>query len=304
MKVCLITWKVPQCLSPCWVQQVQNETVILSLHPSLPFPFISPCACLHLQTMTRLIFRLPPAASPPLLTAPHKQGHSAGCKRKMYHLLGDRWQDVSAKSFYFDQQYCNPAAPVPLLSNWARRQKATATLAAEEIASSVWWKIHKLLLKNECICSTTWPNMKTNWTQLFLVITYLATGAEIHRLYPLAGKVHIWHYYTSYQFKRSFTQRGFHYCPTALSARPEKFPVEFTAEKGSQWCNSSVLFYISFNVSNAAQPKEMQLAACSVSLAKDGNDMSGWSKHLKTEWEYSRTNQRLQKGAWLNHLRQ
>lgn len=118
-----------------------------------------------------------------LLTGPHKQGHSDCCKRKMYHLLGDRWQDVSAKGFYFDHKYfCNPAAPIPLPSNWTRRQKATATLAAEEIASSVWWKIHKLLLKNECICSTTWPNMKTNWRQPFSVITYLAGGAEIHRL--------------------------------------------------------------------------------------------------------------------------
>lgn len=45
----------------------------------------------------------------------------------------------------------------PLLSNWTRRQKTTATWAAKEIASSVRWKIHKPLLKNGCIRSTTWP---------------------------------------------------------------------------------------------------------------------------------------------------
>lgn len=140
MKVCLITWKVPQCLSPLWEQQVQNETVILSLHPFLSFSFISSHACLHLQTMTRLIINA--HLQPPLLVmGPHKQGHSDCCKRKMYHLLRDKWQDVSAKSFYFDHKYyCNPAAPIPLPSNWTRRQKATATLAAEETASSVWWK--------------------------------------------------------------------------------------------------------------------------------------------------------------------
>lgn len=156
----------------------------------------------------------------------------------MYHLLGDRWQDVSAKSFYFDHKYyCNPDTPIPLPSNWTRRQKATATLAAEEIASSVWWKIHKVLLKNECIWSTTWPNMKTNWRQPFSVITYLASGAEIQRLYPLTCKVHIWHYYTSYQLKHSFTQRGFHYCQTALSTRPGHWKISsiIHSRKDPQW---------------------------------------------------------------------
>lgn len=215
------------------MQQVQNETVILSLHPLLVFP-------LHLSVPASISRQWPDSfldshPQPPLLlTGPHKQGHSDCCKRKMYHLLGNRWQDVSAKSFYFDHKYyCNPAAPIPLPSNWTRRQKATATLAAEEIASSVWWKIHKLLLKNECICSTTWPNMKTNWRQLFSVITYLASGAEIHRLYPFTSKVHIWHYYTSYQFKRSFNQRGFYYCQTALSARPGHQKI--SSRKGPQW---------------------------------------------------------------------
>lgn len=160
--------------------------------------------------------------SPFLLTGPNKQGHSDCCKRKMYHLLGDRWQDVSAKSFYFDHQCCcSPEAPIQLPSNWTRRQKATATLAAEEIASSVWWKIHKLLLKNECICSTTWPNMKTNCRQLFSVITYPTSGAEIHRRYPLTCKVHIWHYYTSFQFKHSFSQRGVHYSSLCSAWTPK-----------------------------------------------------------------------------------
>lgn len=163
MNVCLITWKVPQCLSPSWVQQVENETVILPLHPSLSFSSsLRVPASIARQWPDSFLDSHP--QSPSVLTGPHKQGHSDSCKREMYHLLGDRWQDVSAKSFYFDHKYyCNPAAPIPLPSNWTRRQKATATLAAKEIASSVWWKIHKLLLKNECICSTTWPNMKTNW---------------------------------------------------------------------------------------------------------------------------------------------
>lgn len=122
MNVCLITWKVPQCLSPLWVQQVENETVILS-SPSLPSSLRVPSSISRQWPDSFLDSNL---QSPSVLTGPHKQGHSGCCKRKMYHLLGDRWQDVSAKSFYFDHKYdCNPAASIPLPSNWTRRQKAT-----------------------------------------------------------------------------------------------------------------------------------------------------------------------------------
>lgn len=150
MSVWLIRCKVPQCLPDECSRSKMRPVHFLSV-----FVSISLSACISRQWPDSFPDSLP--QSPSLLTGPHKQGHSDCCKRKMYHLLVDGWQDVSAKSFYFDQKYyCNPAALFPPLpSNWTRRQKTTATWAAKEIASSVWWKIHKTLLKNGCIRSAT-----------------------------------------------------------------------------------------------------------------------------------------------------
>lgn len=169
----LIRCKVPRCFP--------GQRWDLSLWPSLRLCL---SLCLHHQTMTRLISRLPPS----LLTGPHKQGHSDCCKRKMYHLLEDGWHDVSTKSFYFDQKYyCNPPAVFPPPSNWTRRQTTTATCAAKEIASSVPRKIHKSLLKmGVFVQQPAVRGLETDWRWASL-ITYLASGAKGSEPPPLSA---------------------------------------------------------------------------------------------------------------------
>ena len=154
MSVWLIRCKVPQCLPhEC---SRSKMTPVHFLSAPLFVPVCVP-ACISRQWPDSFPDSLP--QSPSLLTGPHKQGHSDCCKRKMYHLLGDGWHDVSAKSFYFWPevllQPSNYLSPLP--PNWTRRQKTTATWTAKEITSSVRSKIHKPLFKKGCICSTTWP---------------------------------------------------------------------------------------------------------------------------------------------------
>lgn len=136
-----------------WHRCFFSPSVSLSLSPSLCVP-----ACISRQWPDSFPDSLP--QSPSVLTGPHKQGHSDCCKRKMYHLLGDGWHDVSAKAFILTRSItATLQLSPPLPSNWTRRQKTTATWAAKEIASSAWWKIHKPLVKNGFIRSTTWPKM-------------------------------------------------------------------------------------------------------------------------------------------------
>jgi len=135
-------------------------------------------------------------ASP--LTGPHKQGHSSGCKRKMYHLLGDGWHDVLAKSFYFDQKYCfnPPVPPPPLIEQRGRRQpplelQRKLPLQYGRKYTTHCWKIGVFVQQAGLRgLKTDWANWR--WASLMI---YLASGAKASKPPHITShKDLIWHW--------------------------------------------------------------------------------------------------------------
>lgn len=106
--------------------------------------------------------------------------------------------------------------------------------------------------------------MKTNWRQPFSVITYLAGGAEIYRLYtPLLAKF----IFGTITRHIGFSQRGFHYGQTAPRWTPKDFQQNSQRENLVRTLADALFTFIF-------------AAARSVCLAKEGHDLSGSSKHL------------------------
>lgn len=178
-----------------WHRCFFSPSVSLSLSPSLCVP-----ACISRQWPDSFPDSLP--QSPSVLTGPHKQGHSDCCKRKMYHLLGDGWHDVSAKSFYFDQKYyCSPPAlfsPSLLIEQGGKRQlplelQRKLPLQHDGKYTNHCWKM-ALFIQQPGLrwLRTDWGN----WSESLM--TYLANGAKGSKSLPITPhKVSIWHYYTS-----------------------------------------------------------------------------------------------------------
>lgn len=176
MSVWLIRCKVPQCLPDECSRSKMRPVHFLSV-----FVSISLSACVSRQWPDSFPDSLPQSPSP--LTGPHKQGHSDCCKRKMYHLLVDGWQDVSAKSFYFDQKYyCNPAAlfpPSPLIEQGGKRQlplelQRKLPLQYDGKYTKRCWKMGVFVQQPGLTwLRTDWANWK--WPSL---MTFLASGAK------------------------------------------------------------------------------------------------------------------------------
>lgn len=183
MSVWLIRCKVVQCLpDECsrWDQCTFS-------------PSISLCACLLLQTMTRLISRLPPTVS--LTTNRATQTRSFRLLLRGRCIIYWEMDDMMSlqKAFILTRSITATLQLSFLLpSNWTMKQKPTATWASEEIASSVQWVKMCVFVQQPSL-----RGLKTDWRWASLM-TYLANCAKGSKPCPVTfNEVPVWQYYTS-----------------------------------------------------------------------------------------------------------
>lgn len=124
---CLVNQMQGATMPPWWMQQVEykTRTALFVTLACLPLSQ-SLCVCLPASPDNDQIhFQAPSPRLPHCLTGPHKQGHLGGCKRKMYHLLGNGWHDVLAKkAFILSSSIAVALFPLPssLIDQRGRRQ--------------------------------------------------------------------------------------------------------------------------------------------------------------------------------------